>query len=91
MLQWFYWLFFCHVSICVLDKWPEKHDITTISLDEIAKISLDECVCVCYFDLRSFSRFSSYIKKVIDDNNQAEGTATLLKVSSSLYNSSEWY
>ena len=39
-----------------------------------------------HFYLRSFSRFSSYIKKVIDDNNQAEGTAMLLKVSLTMVN-----
>ena len=41
------------------------------------QISLGSFSCLT----RSFSRFSSYIKKVIDDNNQAEGTAMLLKVS----------
>ena len=40
-------------------------------------IEKSHCSCLT----RSFSRFSSYIKKVIDDNNQAEGTAMLLKVS----------
>ena len=40
-------------------------------------ILLIEFLCIIF---RSFSRFSSYIKKVIDDNNQAEGTAILLKV-----------
>ena len=32
-----------------------------------------------------FNRSSSYIKKVIDDNNQAEGTAMLLKVCKFFY------
>ena len=44
--------------------------------------TIDKFITFNYFNLRSFSRFSSYIKKVIDDNNQAEGTAMLLKVSS---------